>query len=489
MPIPNEILAMGNSKLPSFRMIVRQLLHLLICQLAVYTLCPALSAARQPNVILILADDLGYQDLGCYGHPSIRTPVLDRLAGEGVRLTDFHSGASVCAPSRMALLTGAYPTRIGWTQGVCSYLMGDHDGMNHDALTIAEIFKSAGYATAISGKWHVGDQPDTRPNAQGFDSTYYLSHSNNQTKKIWRANEVVEDPFDNRKLSEQFTTESIRFIREHKDKPFFLYLPYTAPHFPVEPHPDWKGRSKFGNFGDVVEEMDARIGELLATLKELAIDNHTIVIFTSDNGPNPKEPSSPLPFRGEKWSALEGGTRVPCIVTWPGVIPAGQVNDNLVSAMDLLPTLCRASGIDWKSKSHGKPKIDGIDVWDTLLGKTNKNPRNELLYWHGRSPEPQAFRSGESKIFFDRTHAFQGSGTDRATRAQSSKIAPIRAKLTSGANPPILFNLRDDPGETTDLNEAFPDKLKALRVRAEALIAELKADPILPISTQPKTVK
>ncbi len=467
-------------------MISRHLLALLISQLAVCLLCPALTAARQPNVILILADDLGYQDLGCYGHPSIRTPVLDRLAGEGVRLTDFHSGASVCTPSRMALLTGAYPTRVGWTRGVCGHLMGEHDGMSTEALTIAEIFKSEGYATAISGKWHVGDQPDTRPNAQGFDSTYYLSHSNNQTQKIWRANDVVENPFDNRKLTEQFTTESIRFIRENKDKPFFLYLPYTAPHFPVEPHPDWKGRSKFGDYGDVVEEMDSRIGELLATLKELAIDKNTIVIFTSDNGPNPKEPSSPLPFRGEKWSALEGGTRVPCIVAWPGVIPAGYVNNNLISAMDLLPSLCRASNIDWKAKSHGKPKIDGIDVWDTLIGKTNKSPRSELLYWHGTSPEPQAFRSGDSKLFFDRGPALKGQGTDRATPAQAAKITPIRAKLKPGANPPILFNLREDPGETIDQSELFPDNLKALHARAKTLIAELQADPILPLATPPK---
>ena len=454
--------------------------------LAIAVLHPVFAAERQPNVILILADDLGYQDLSCYGHPSIRTPVLDRLASEGVRLTDFHSGATVCTPSRMALLTGAYPTRLGWTRGVCGHLMGMHDGMSTEALTIAEIFKSEGYSTAISGKWHLGDQPDTLPNQQGFDSTYYLSHSNNQSKEIWRANEVVENPFDNRKLTEKFTAEAIRFVREHKDKPFFLYLPYTAPHFPVQPHPDWKGRSKFGDYGDVVEELDSRIGDLLATLKDLAIDKDTIFIFTSDNGPNPKEKSSPLPFRGEKWSALEGGTRVPCIVVWPGVIPAGQVNSNLISAMDLLPSLCHASGIDLGAKTSGKPKIDGLDVWDTLLGKTHGHPRNELLYWHGMSPEPQAFRSGDSKLFFDRSNAFQGAGTERATTEQLSKIAPIRAGLTPGVNPPILFNLREDPGETTDQGGASPDELKALQLRATALITELKADSILPLSTSEK---
>ncbi len=461
---------------------------ILIILLIVWCLCPILAAARQPNVVLIMADDLGYQDLGCYGHTAIRTPALDRLADAGIRLTDFHSGAAVCTPSRMALLTGAYPTRVGWTRGVMGFKMGMHEGMSPEALTIAEIFQSEGYATAISGKWHLGDQPDTRPHRQGFGSAYYLSHSNNQTKKIWRADEVVEDPFDNRLLTEQITAEGIRFIREHKDQPFFLYLPYTAPHFPVQPHPEWKGRSKFGDYGDVVEEIDARVGELLATLKELVIDQHTIVVFTSDNGPNPGQQASPLPFRGEKWSALEGGTRVPCIVTWPGVIPAGQVSSALVSAMDLLPSLCRACGIDWQAKSHDKPKIDGLDVWNMLLGKKPAHPRKELLYWHGLDPEPQALRLGDSKLFFDRRNALEGLGTDRITPEQAAKVESYKAALKPGsANPPILFNLRDDPGETTDLGGSSPDTLEALRVRADTLIKELKDGRVLPVSTPQQT--
>lgn len=456
---------------------------LLIALLATCCLFENRAAARSPNVILILADDLGYQDLGCYGHPSIRTPVLDRLASEGTRLTDFHSGATVCTPSRMALLTGAYPTRVGWTRGVAGHKMGMHEGLNPEATTMAEIFKSSGYATAISGKWHIGDQPDTRPHRQGFDSAYYLSHSNNQTTKIWRGDEVVEDPFENCKLTEKITAEGIRFIRGHKDDPFFLYLAYTAPHFPVEPHPEWKGRSKFGDYGDVVEELDARIGSLLETIRELAIDRNTIVIFTSDNGPNPGEPSSPLPFRGEKWSALEGGTRVPCIVAWPGVIPPGLVNGTLFSAMDLLPSLCHASGIDWQAKTHGKPKIDGLDQWGSLLGKVQEHPRNELLYWHGMSPDPQAFRLGDSKLFFDRRHALEGPGTKRSTTGQAAAIKIYQARLKAGiVNPPILFNLRDDPGETIDQGEAFPDKITALRARAETVMAELKTNPVLPLS-------
>jgi arylsulfatase A len=445
--------------------------------------CVGIAEARQPNVILIMADDLGYQDLGCYGHPSIRTPVLDGLAGKGTRLTDYHSGATVCTPSRMALMTGAYPTRLGWTQGVAGYLMGMHDGMNPEALTIAEIFKSEGYVTAISGKWHIGDQPDTRPPAQGFDSTYYLTHSNNQVKSVWRGDEVVENPFQNRLLTEQFTAEAIRFVTATGDKPFFLYLPYTAPHFPVEPHPEWKGRSNYGKYGDVVEEMDSRIGDLLATVRELGLEKDTIVIFTSDNGPNPKEKAGSLPFRGEKWSALEGGTRVPCIISWPGVIPAGKESDDLFSAMDFLPSLSRACGIDWQAKTGGKPKIDGIDLWDSLLGKDGAPKRTELLLWQGREAEPKALRSDEWKLFFDRRYALEGPGTGRITPEQEAKIAPYREALKPDVPaPPMLFNLSKDLGETVDLSVEDPEMVKSLDARAKEITAAMKADGILPIS-------
>lgn len=450
----------------------------------ILALCGGIAEARQPNVILIMADDLGYQDLGCYGHPQIKTPVLDGLAEKGIRLTDYHSGATVCTPSRMALMTGAYPTRLGWTQGVAGYLMGMHDGMAPEALTIAEIFKSEGYATAISGKWHIGDQPDTRPPAQGFGSTYYLTHSNNQVKTVWRGDEVVEDPFQNRLLTEQFTDEAIRFVKATGDKPFFLYLPYTAPHFPVEPHPEWKGRSSFGKYGDVVEEMDSRIGELLATVKELGLEKDTIVIFTSDNGPNPNEMAGSFPFRGEKWSALEGGTRVPCIISWPGVIPAGKESGMLFSAMDFLPSLSRACGIAWQEKTGGKPKIDGIDLWDSLLGKDGAPRRTELLHWQGMDGAPKALRGDDWKLFFDRRAALVGSGTARITPEQEAKIAPYRKALQPGVPaPPMLFDLGKDPGETVDLSEEAPEKVKALGTRAKEIVAGIEADGILPIST------
>jgi arylsulfatase A len=418
--------------------------------------CPATAETRRPNVILIMADDLGYRDLGCYGHPSIKTPVLDKLAAGGLRLTGFHSGATVCTPSRMALLTGAYPVRLGWTKGVAGYKMGMRDGMSPEVLTLAEIFQSEEYSTAISGKWHIGDQPATRPPAQGFADSYFLTHSNNQVKTIWSGGDVVEKTFDNRLLTEKLTAEAIRFVKANRDKPFFLYLPYTAPHFPVEAHPDWKGKSAFGAYGDVVEEMDTRIGELLAAVSELGIEKNTLVVFTSDNGPQKGEQASAHPLRGMKWSALEGGTRVPCIVSWPGVIPAGRESDMLIAAIDLLPTLSRACGIDWKSKTQGKPIIDGIDLWDSLLGKENVPRRTELLHWHGMSADPLALRSGDWKLVL---------------REDPNKEAK-----------PALYNLREDPSESRDLAAANPGLTATLTARLRELHAEIRAAPILPIS-------
>ena len=189
--------------------------------------------SKSPNVVLIMADDLGYYDLSCYGHPSIKTPVIDRLAKEGVRLTSFYAGSTICTPSRMALLTGSYPSRLGWSKGVIGYIMKKGQGMSQGALTMAEIFKEQDYRTGIFGKWHLGDESQFLPHEQGFEESFYINKSNNQTKKLWRRDKLVQDPFDNRHLTEQFTNEAISFIKTHKDNPFFLYVPYNAPHYPM----------------------------------------------------------------------------------------------------------------------------------------------------------------------------------------------------------------------------------------------------------------
>jgi len=418
---------------------------------------PASAKAEKPNVILIMADDLGYGDLSCYGGKKIRTPVLDKLAGEGVRLTSFYTGATVCTPSRMALLTGAYPPRVGWPGGVLGYRIPTSNGLSPEARTMAEVFKDAGYRTGICGKWHLGSTPELHPMKQGFDTAYFIKMSNNQTKKLWRGEELVADPFDNRRLTENFTKEAIKFIQAGKDRPFFLYLPLTAPHFPAQAHPEWKGKSSDHAYGDVVEEMDSRIGEMLKTLQSAGIEKKTIVVFLSDNGPDPSQArwASAKPLSGRKWSSMEGGTRVPCIVRWPDVVPAGRETDRLAAAIDLLPTLAHACGIDSKQVSRGSPKLDGVNIWDTLIGrKGSKHPRTDLLYWDGWAV-PQAIRVGDWKLYFDEVKGV--SGSDKG---------------------PALFNLAKDPAEQTNLSAEHPEKVKEMKALAEKQLADIEANAI-----------
>jgi arylsulfatase A len=432
---------------------VRGMLRILIA-FSIMAAAQAVAAPEQPNVVLIMSDDLGYHDLGCYGHPQIRTPVLDQLARDGIRFTSFYAGATVCTPSRMALLTGAYPPRLGWTKGVVGHMMAKGEGMSPKVLTIAEIFKSQGYRTGLVGKWHLGDEAPFRPHRQGFDSAFYINKSNNQTDEIWENDEVKIKPFANDRLTEKFTREAISFIEEKAESPFLLYIPFSAPHFPVEAHPDWKGRSTFGVYGDVVEEMDHRIGEILASIKAAKIDKRTIVVFLSDNGPEPMtKESKATPYRGKKWSALEGGTRVPCIIRWPGVIPAGQVNDGLAAAIDLLPTLSRACNIDLSSIAKRQPVIDGLDLWRSLIDQHEATGRKELLYWHG-SDGLQAIRVDNWKLFLDQRHAgLKGGG-------------------------PALFNLAHDVGERINLSEQFPDRVRAMSAQAMERLAEIQKSVI-----------
>ena len=298
---------------------------------------------------------------------------------------------------------------------------------------MAEVFKDAGYKTGIFGKWHLGDEPDFMPNNQGFDESFFINKSNNQTKKIWTGGEVTQNPFDNKLLTEEFTNGAKAFIKKNKDVPFFLYVPYSAPHFPLEAHPDWKGKSDYGVYGDVVEEMDARVGEILIELKENNLSEKTIVVFMSDNGPEPlTKESKAIPFRGKKWSALEGGNRVPCIIKSSGKSKGGGVYNKTVSAMDILPSLAYACGIDISERSTDVPPIDGINLWDELTGKkAEAEGRPDLLFWHGADGF-QAIRMGAWKLFLNRRDAeLSGEG-------------------------PALFKVKDDIKERNDLSKLFP---------------------------------
>ena len=426
-----------------------------------FLFCTSLTTAAdtQPNVILMMADDLGYADLSCYGSKTIKTPVLDQLAAEGVRLTSFYSGCTICTPSRIALLTGAYPVRAGWKGGVVGYGVNPNNGLSPDAITMADVFRIAGYQTALIGKWHLGDSSAHTPNKQGFDTTYFINKSNNQTKQLWRGDKLEADPFDNRRLTEQFTREAISFIKTNQRRPFFLYLPFSAPHFPAQAHPDWQGKSQNHAYGDVVEELDSRIGDILSTLSELQLDKNTIVIFISDNGvePGQKNWARANPYRGLKWSTLEGGNRVPGIIRWPEKITAGQVSDELIGAIDLLPTLAYACKLKTPQGNQNYLRMDGVNILDSLVGDGDSNrdhARKHLLFWHGWGT-PQAIRSGKWKLYFD-----------------------VVKELPDSKHGPVLFDLSKDPSEQTNLSQQHPDIVAMLQTEASRQLSEIKKNSI-----------
>jgi arylsulfatase A-like enzyme len=422
------------------------------------------SAPQLPNVILMMADDLAIEDLSCYGSTRIETPHIDQLADEGLKLTGFYAGNPVCSPSRMALLSGSYPARLGWRWGVLGYGFAPGTGMSPEVVTIAEAFRENGYHTAMSGKWHLGEE-NMSPGAQGFDSSYYITMSNNQNRDMYRDGKLIRKAWDNRLLTETFAEEVIRVIREAADQPFFLYVPWSAPHFPVDPHPDWHGKSgesRSAKYTDVVEELDHRIGDILQVLEETGRADNTIVIFTSDNGrqPGQEDPDGRPRFSGRKWLALEGGTRVPFIIRYPGAIEAGGTRDQIVSAIDLYPTLAEACGIDIQLPP-GAQQLDGVSVWNFLTSEAPSSPRRELLYWHGRG-QATAIRVGDWKLFFN-----NGGEHD--------------PEVDDG---PLLFNLDRDPREKKNLAAEHLDQVEAMLARAQELLNDVYGNQV-PIGILP----
>jgi arylsulfatase A len=410
-----------------------------------------LSGAEKPNVILINCDDLGYGDLGCYGANDIRTPQLDRMAKEGTRFIDFSVTAALCTPSRASLMTGKYPGRIGLATGV---LRPDaQNGLSSSEVTLAEVFKQVRYTTGCIGKWHLGFVKGMRPMDQGFDSYYGVLHNLDKFETIvfekeggmpvLRGDIVEKRPAVPSAMTGLYTTEALRFIDENQARHFFLYLGHAMPHLPLDASPKFKGQSQRGLYGDVVEELDDSTGQILNKLRSLGLAEKTLVIFTSDNGPERNTPGTAAPLRGTKHTVFEGGLRVPCIAWWPGTVPAARVCNEFVSTLDILPTLARL--IDTPPSLFGK--IDGYDVSKVWLGEKNaSSPRTTLYSLYGyKQNRRESFRQGRWKLHL--------------------------------STPPELYDLASSVTESTNIAPEHPELVERLResaiqIRVETAVPE-----------------
>ncbi len=413
-----------------------------------------------PNFVILFTDDLGYGDLGCYGHPTIRTPNLDRMAVEGMRFTQFYCAAPVCTPSRAALMTGRLPIRNGMCrtpQGVLTpFSLG---GLPADELTIAEALKAKNYATACIGKWHLGCLPQYLPTHHGFDSYFGVPYSNDMGGKrpskgvpLLRNDEIIEDPADLSTLTPRYTAEAIRFITQNREKPFFLYLPYTYPHVPLNASGEFRDRSARGLYGDVVEEVDWSVGQILATLRSSGLAERTLVIFTSDNGPwlvKKLDGGSAGLLREGKGTTWEGGMRVPAIATWPGKIKPA-VTLELGSTLDLLPTLLALAGIPAPTDRV----LDGYDISPVLLG-TGPSPRHTMFFYNGG--EIYAARKDRYKMHLA-TSLYSERGLERH-------------------DPPWLFDLLRDPSEQNDVAAEHAEVIADLQKEIAAHQATVKPVP------------
>ena len=358
-----------------------------------------------PNFIVIFCDDLGYGDIGCFGSKKHRTPNIDRMAAEGMRFTSFYVTSGVCSPSRSSLMTGCYPRRVNMHQdhnNLCVLFPRGKKGLNPKEITIAEVLKQKDYATACVGKWHLGDQPEFLPTRQGFDYYYGIPYSNDMGGRkggnrpplpLLRNETVIEAPANQRTLTKRYTEEVVKFITANKDKPFFVYLPHTMPHLPIFASKDFEGKSANGKFGDAVEEIDWSTGQILETLKQLGIDKNTLVVFTSDNGAARGPGGSNGPLSGWKGSTMEGGMREPCVMRWPGKIPAGAACDELAITMDLLPTFAKLAG----TNPPADRIIDGRDIGALMFGRKDAKSPHDVFYYY-QMDQLQAVRSGKWKL-------------------------------------------------------------------------------------------
>ncbi|MDA0874101.1 MAG: sulfatase [Bacteroidetes bacterium] len=434
-------------------------------------------AVRPPNLIVIFADDLGYGDLGVYGHPTIMTPRLDRMAQEGLKFTQFYTAASVCTPSRAGLLTGRLPIRSGMASDNRRVLFPDsRRGLPPEEITLAEVLKEQGYATAAIGKWHLGHMPEYTARRHGFDYFFGLPYSNDMDRvpslpareqfsdpksEYWdltllRNEEVIERPARQETLTRRYTEEAIAFLRQHKEDPFFIYLAHSMVHVPLFRSEEFEGSSRRGLYGDAVEEMDFTVGMILDALKEEGLEGNTMVVFTSDNGPwlvyGEQGGSSGL-LHGGKGMTWEGGMRVPGIAWWPGTIAPGSVSPSVTSTMDLLPTMLDFT----KGSLPDSVTLDGASLRPILEGDTEAEIRNEYYYYRGATL--YAARMGKWKAHFV---------TEWAYRADSERTEH---------DPPALYDLDLDPEERFNVAERHPDIVTQILARVERHRAGLNPRP------------
>ena len=423
-------------------------------------LLAASAPARPPNVVVIFIDDMGYGDIGPFGATKQRTPHLDRMAKEGMKLTSFYA-TPVCSVSRAQMLTGCYGARVS-VPGV--YFPGQSVGLNPSEVTVAERLKEKGYATQMVGKWHLGDQPEFLPTRQGFDHYYGIPYSNDMLKKsaetkvpvvpVLRDEKVAElmDGEGQRRLVELYTKEAVDFITRSKDQPFYLYFAHNAVHTPIWPGAAFAGKSQNGRFGDWVEEVDWSVGQVLDTLRAQGLDKDTLVVFTSDNGPwltKGADGGSAGPLRGGKGSTWEGGVRVPTLAWWPGHVPAGSVNDAVAATIDLLPTFVSLAG----GTVPATPVIDGRDITPILLGQSKESAREAHYYF--ASYDLQAVRQGRWKL---------------ALSPQSDGLGKNAAKTAPGLR---LYDLDAEIGEQTDVSAQHPEVVAKLKALADKMAAEI----------------